>query len=331
MVKAPTNTQPNATDHHNMRCYSVGVKEPNPVLSMVASIAIHALVVGTLLFAYRPTPLPEVVSLEASLMSGGDLDGAQAAIAKAYAANQAAQAAQAQNEQAQANFPTNHSSVLDDIPKPAMDDYSEQMSEKERQYQAQMQAYQDALDREIASEFRMQQRAFEDADKQRQAEVNALKQSERSNDDIARENSKELDEARKRIDKLVAEAQDAARKTGRSLDDGDEGNDTPTTPTVGRGGQVAGGTSSGSSSGRNKAIPDISARVQAIWKRYDNPSKRSLTATITIDDSGALRSVSFGAGDKDLQPSLEASIREAAPFPEMAGISRTFSIKFSTH
>lgn len=63
---------------------NIGTKEPKPLLSLVGSVVVHGLIVAGVLFAYtQQKPLPETISLEASLVTGDDLAGAEAAIADA--------------------------------------------------------------------------------------------------------------------------------------------------------------------------------------------------------------------------------------------------------
>lgn len=289
-------------------------KEPVTLLPFLASVLMHGVVVLAILFLSNNKPLPEITTVETELVSGDDLASLQAQIASAYAAKQAAQS--------QSNDEINNTQTVPD--KTDFDSsYNDELAQKERDYQAQMQAYAQSLDQEILSEIQSHQDQLQEEDKERQRQVNELQNKERSNDDIAQENLKTLNKTRETIEKSVNEAKKASQATShQSLGE----NNTPNhAPTVGRGGKIG-----SSSSGSNQATANIASRVQAIWERYDNPPNRRLSATITIDDDGNLQNIRFGAGDKDLEPSLQTSIKEAAPFPEMAGIANSFTINFST-
>lgn len=294
---------------------NIGAKEPTAILPLLASLLIHGVAILAVFFLHSNQPLPEVATIEAELISGDDLAGLQAQIASAYAAKQAAQS---QNSSKADNTSQNTPDTAD-----VDNTYNDELVQKERDYQAQMQAYAQSLDQEILSEIQSHQDQLQEQDKERQRQVNELQSKERSNDDIAQENLKTLNKTRENIEKSVNEAKKAGQATShQSLG---ESSDTPNhAPTVGRGGKIGIGSSG------SQATANIASRVQAIWERYDNPPNRRLSATITIDDQGGLQNIRFGAGDKDLEPSLQASIKEAAPFPEMAGIAKSFTINFST-
>lgn len=281
------------------------------VIPLLASLLIHGAVVLAMVLLPKK-PLPEVITTETELISGEDLMGIQAQIALAHAKYSANTSPKATTKATTASTMTNSS-------------YNDDFAERERAYQAQVKAYAEALDQEILSEMELRQRQLDAQDQERQRQVQELQSRERSNDDIARQNSQELNKARERIEKLAQEAKNQNASTS-----------TPQTPTVGRGGSTGttsgtgGGSATTSGNSRSQATANIASRVQAIWERYDNPPNRRLSATISIDGSGNLVNVRFGAGDKDLEPSLQASIKEASPFPEMIDIATTFTINFST-
>lgn len=290
--------------------HHIGVKEPQFILSLLASLLVHAVVFVVLFFVANQSSLPETPPIEASLVAGSELSDIQAQIASAYAANQVSQ-------QSQAQMPTTTQPTTS---------YNDDIARRERAYQAQMQEYADNLEQEILSEMRLQRQRLDEEDKERQRQVDELQSRERSNDEIARENSKELQKKREHIEQMVNEAKSSSNSNHASSHNADH-HGTPSTPNVGKGGVVGSGQSGAN---RGQAQANITSRVQAIWERYDNPPNRRLSATISIDDEGNLQGIRFGAGDKDLEPSLQASIKEAAPFPEMAGIAKTFTINFST-
>ncbi|MDO4897522.1 MAG: hypothetical protein Q3971_09190, partial [Moraxella sp.] len=153
------------------------MNEPSFAKSLLVSVVLHAFIVAGVLLLARPKPLPEVVSMQADLVGSGDMAGIQGQIAKAYAQNQA----KSQISTTQST-PTTVSQ-----PSPSYD--YDQISQREAEYLAQMKAYAEALDQDIVSEMRAYQHALNEADKERQRQVDELERRERSNDDIARENA----------------------------------------------------------------------------------------------------------------------------------------------
>lgn len=115
------------------------IKEPSFAKSFLASVIVHGLIILGVLFLAKPKPLPDVVSLQASLVGSDGLADIEGQIAKAYADNQA------KNQiNTQVSTPTTT---------PTRSDYQSDFAEREQAYQAQMQAYAEALDQEIASEL----------------------------------------------------------------------------------------------------------------------------------------------------------------------------------
>lgn len=299
---------------------SHGVSEPSLSKSLLLSILFHGLLVAGILFLAKPKPLPKVVSMEASLVGSGDLAGIQGQIAKAYAKNQAQ--AQTQSQSQTSSTPAK--------PLPSHD-YSQEIARREAEYQAQMKAYADALDQDIASEMHAYQQALDEADREREREVAELERRERSNDDIAQENAKELQKAKEQLAK--ERTQQAKQEASAS-----SSNDRPAQTAQSSQGQSQTGTHTGSSSGSSNAgsagaskasaMSAIKERIYHNWSPEAGLKGKSLTATIRVDSTGQLSDIRFGAGDKSLAPSLENAIRASAPFPEVVGVMSQFTINF---
>lgn len=293
---------------------NIGTKEPNPLLSLVGSVVVHGLIVAGVLFAYtQQKPLPETISLEASLVTGDDLAGAEAAIADAFAEHQAQSQTQADSTQSTTTPDSSRSAQLEA--------YYDDLAERERAYQAQMAEYAKSLDEEILSEIEMQRQAMADEERERARAVAELEARERSNDDIARENSQGLDEARERRDNAIAEKERANRTDSRSLGDGQSTvKDMPTTPTVGRGGAVSGGNSSGSSeqsSNRNEVISALQRHIRSHWRATGK--NQTLQVKLKVDGSGNVLSVQVSGGDDYLREQLEDTVRRASPLTPIVG------------
>ncbi|STY93498.1 hypothetical protein [Moraxella bovis] len=290
---------------------NVGTKEPNPLLSLVGSVVVHGLIMAGVLFAYtQQKPLPETISLEASLVTGDDLAGAEAAIADAFA-----------EHQAQADSTQNIDTTPDSSRSAQLEAYYDDLAKRERAYQAQMAEYAKSLDEEILSEIEMQRQAMADEERERARAVAELEARERSNDDIARENSQELDEARERRDNAIAKKERANRTDSRSLGDGQSTvKDTPTTPTVGRGGAVSGGNSSGSSgqsSNRNEVISALQRHIRSHWRATGK--NQTLQVKLKVDGGGNVLSVQVSGGDDYLREQLEDTVRRASPLTPIVG------------
>lgn len=282
----------------------------NLLPALLASVLMHGLIVVGIILAYHFKPLPKVVAMEASLVSGDDLAGAKAQIAAAYAKNQAVHQVQTAPQATPVS--------------PAKTDYTQQLSAKEQAYQAQLEAYAKALDQEIYSEIQLHKQALDAQDKERERAVKELESKERSNDEIAKENSKELTQAKER---LAQEAKEKAKAQSQSVSSGaDDGNETPTTPTVGHG-----GTASGSTLGNSKSA-NIVGELQAHIKRHWQPtgSNTTLNVRLSVDEKGNVQSVSVSGGTEHLQSALENTIRKASPLTPIEGTSYR-NLNFAFH
>lgn len=258
--------------------------------AITMSILVHIMVVSVILALPTPPQPTKTPVLQASLVSQDTFANIHTQIA------QAAKTYQAQNTPSQPKKSATHA-------------YNDALAKREQAYQAQMQAYAQALDEQIAAEIQLHHNQQEAAQKQQEQEVAELKERAMNNEDITRHNKQHLDRHNKNL-----------------VDTSTHQEDNPSTNkplTSNHSSPVTGGSSS------NYDQNAVASRIQAIWQEYDNPSNQRLTATIYIDDNGNLTNIKFGSGDKELEPSLKDSIKKAAPFPEMAG-SNSFTIHFST-
>ena len=287
------------------------VKEPSVLFTTLVSLVIHGALIVGVIFLAQHKPLPEVIAIETSLAGAGDLAGAKAQIAQAYAKNQAAQA------------------VVDMPDTPTSSNvsaYQDELSARERAYQEQMDAYAKALDNEMLSEFAAQRDAFDSEQRERQREVNELAGRERSNDDIAKENLKDLEKPKPSA---------SNSSSSSSSDDSDhtpstpsvQGNSSSTASSAGSGGSSSAGTGS-SGANKNAVIAAIQDRIERNWSPESGLKGKRLTITIQVDSHGTLQGIRTGSGDKALQASLESAIRASAPFPEASGVMTSFAINF---
>lgn len=296
--------------------------EPSLLLPLLLTLAIHGLVVLGLMVGYKEKPKPKVVVIEASVIDAKTLNAQKSSGSPAKQPQKnTVKPTQPATEQTHAT----KTEVTAPTRSDQINEYNERMAQREREFQQQLADYANSMDRQIALDIERRKQAQREIDEARQREVDVLKKHAKSNEEIARENLKSLNEAKERLNNQ-AQTQTAQSNNQSTKSTELDNSPAPSIPNVNRGGQV-GSTSNVS---KSEAQANIAGRVQAIWERYKNPKNRHLTATIRIDEQGNLVSVSFGSGDRDLQPSLEASIREASPFPEMKGISTSFSIKFYT-
>lgn len=297
--------------------------EPRFWLPLLLAITIHGLAVVALIYYDTPEkPKPKITVIEASVMTAKESARLQSASAQQKVASSVSSSTSSAKTHNNRPAPTTNTPTA---PSSQLSEYNKRLAERERAFEQELASYTASLDRQIALNIEQRKQAEREIDEARQREVDALKGRAKSSDEIAQENIQAMKELAERT---KTKQNNESTKTSLSTESQSlaQEHTPPNVPNVGRGGQV-GSTSNVS---KNEAQSNIAGRVQAIWERYKNPKNRHLTATITIDDNGNLLSVSFGAGDKDLQPSLEASIREASPFPEMKGISRSFSIRFYT-
>ncbi len=299
---------------------NIGTKEASPLFSILGSVLVHVLILAGVFFAYaQQKPLPEVTSLEASLVTGDDLAGAQAAIAEAFAQNQAAsQSASSTSQTSQSNRSAQ------------LEAYYNDLAERERAYEAQMAQYAKSLDEAILSEIELQRQAMKEEERERAKAVAELAKRERSNEDIARENSEALNEARTRRDDAIAEQERANRTDSRDLSDGQSNfKDTPTTPTVGRGGAVSGGSNSGAGGTHNESevIAALQRHIRSHWTRTGK--QQTLQVKLKVDSQGNVTSLSISGGDDYLRERLEDTIRRASPLTPVVGTNyRSLNFNF---
>lgn len=288
----------------------INTKQPSSTLSMMVSLLVHGLIVGGIIFVYtQKKPLPEVVSLEASLVTGDDLAGAEAMIAEKFAQNQA-------NAQTQET-----SQESTDTRSEQLEAYYNDLAEKERAYEAQMAEYAKSLDEEILSEIELQREAMEAEERERKEAVAELEARERSNDEIARENIEGLNKARERRDEAIAQMERANKQENKSSSsDESTFKDTPTTPVVGRGGAVSGGSSSGASgqsSNRNEVISALQRHIRSHWQ--PTGKDQTLQVSLKVDGNGNVISLSVSGGDDYLREQLKDTIHRASPLTPIVG------------
>lgn len=288
----------------------IDTKQPSSALSMMASVLVHGLIVAGIIFAYtQQKPLPEVMSLEASLVTGDDLAGAEAMIAEKFAQNQASAQAQETSQESQ------------NTRSEQLEAYYNDLAERERAYEAQMAEYAKSLDEQILSEIELQREAMEAEERERKQAVAELEARERSNDEIARENSEGLNKARERRDEAIAQMERANKQESKSLGDGESTiKDTPSTPTVGRGGAVSGGNSSGTSgqsSNHNEVILALQRHIRAHWRQTGK--NQTLQVRLKVDGSGNVVSLSVSGGDDYLREQLKDTIHRASPLTPIVG------------
>ena len=75
-------------------------------------------------------------------------------------------------------------------------------------------------------------------------------------------------------------------------------------------------------------------RVTRAWNRPQDSTGKKATARVTLSDSGAVQSVVVNASDSDMKASIEAAVREAAPYPmpsdpDARREARTFTSSFT--
>lgn len=291
---------------------STNVQEPSFIKSFLASVLVHGLVILSVLFLAKPKPLPHVETMQASLVGGDGLADIQGQIAQAHAKYQAKNQINTDSTPTPTTTPTPHH------------DYQDDFAKREQAYQAQMQAYAEALDQEIASELHAYREALSAEETERQRQVKELEQRERSNDEIARENAKELSKARE---------QKAPTQQAKTANTDNPSDGTPNTPTLGQGGQIGGDTSGGvHSTGNGTSQADVIAALQAHIKRHWQPlgTNAQMNVRLKVDAQGNVQSVQVTGGTDALQNALEDTIRRASPLTPIEGTSyRNLNFKFT--
>ncbi|MCG7410939.1 hypothetical protein MHK07_00160 [Moraxella nonliquefaciens] len=283
---------------------NIGIKNPSSLPSLVGSVVVHGLIVVGVLFAHtQQKPLPKTPPLEASLVTGDDLMGAEDAIAEAFAKYQAQSLTQStQKRQRSAQ----------------LEAYYDELTEREHAYQIQMQEYAKSLDTKILSQMQMQQQAMQEQRREREQAVTELKEREQSNDEIAKENSQIFNEVRERqLQKLSTQN----RLTQKSLSDGEQlNNDTPTTPTIGLGGIVDNGNGGGinkQNNNRNAVIIALQNHIRSYWRATGK--NQTLQVSLKVDSHGNVLGIQVSGGDDYLHEQLKDTISRASPLTPIIG------------
>ncbi|MFC0819797.1 TonB C-terminal domain-containing protein [Moraxella marmotae] len=80
----------------------------------------------------------------------------------------------------------------------------------------------------------------------------------------------------------------------------------------------------------NAALSAVKNRIETIWKKYPVQPNQAISFQVNIDAQGNVVSIVYGAGHADLKESIEAAVRAAAPFSELAGLKNSIKLKFVT-
>lgn len=80
----------------------------------------------------------------------------------------------------------------------------------------------------------------------------------------------------------------------------------------------------------NAAINAAKSRILSIWKTYPNQPNQAISFMVNLDADGNVVGVQFGGGHPELKESVEAAVRQAAPFSELAGLRNQLRFQFAT-
>lgn len=196
--------------------------------------------------------------------------------------------------------------------------YYDELTERERAYQIQMQEYAKSLDTKILSQMQMQQQAMQEQRREREQAVTELKEREQSNDEIAKENSQIFNEVRER---QLQKSSTQNRLTQKSLSDGEQlNNDTPTTPTIGLGGIVDNGNGGGinkQNNNRNAVIIALQNHIRSYWRATGK--NQTLQVSLKVDSHGNVLGIQVSGGDDYLHEQLKDTISRASPLTPIIG------------
>lgn len=273
------------------------------IMPLILSIVVHGVVLAFLVFWQAPAPPPAPVGIEASFVGLSDIEAIEGQI------RENARLAEKGDEG------TDDKTSDKPTAEPPINAISEELAQKQAEFEKQMAAFAAELDKQAL----MEQQALIDKLKaeaeQEKAELAEAREAFANRDEKVKENQKGLDEARQARDKANEEAESKRKQGGisGSLDSGEKTNQESA--------GTAAKTTQGASGGVNKnsIITALQEIIYRNWQVPSNASGERLQATIRVDGSGNVLSVSVSGGSAALKESLERAIANSSPLSPVAG------------
>lgn len=279
--------------------------QDSTLMPLILSFGIHAAVVAFLLFWQAPVHEPADIGIETTFFGQAELEQIEGQI------RENARLAE------QGDDGTDDISTAAPQPSPQTTALNEELAKRQAEFEKQMAEFAAELDKIAEAEQKNFINELQAEARQNEAELNEAREAFANQDEKIKENQKELNKARQARDDAIAKNEENKRKQGgKSTSMGGE----HTTPTG-----TAANTTQGAAGGANKNnINDIIAALQALiyrnWQVPSNASGERLLATIRVDSSGNVLSVSVsGGGNAALKDSLENAVMNSSPLSPIAG------------
>lgn len=282
----------------------------------VLSILVHGGIVAALFFWQPNLPETENAGIETTFITAGEL----AEIEGQIRAN-AAQTARG-NEGRDLN-----NAKLQSLQNQLQQAQNSELARREAEYQRQMERFAAEQDAEIMADRQAFANELAEIEAEEAAELAAARAAYENRDELTRQNQEGLNEARAARDQAINDAEEALRKSGGvsgSLTAGESH-----VRDVGGTGAAQSTAKSAGSGNRNDIVPALRRIIYSNWEVPSNAKGERVRASISVDASGNVLSVSTSGGTEALRASLEQAIRSSSPLSPIAGTEhRQLNITF---
>lgn len=203
-----------------------------------------------------------------------------------------------------------------------------ELARREAEFQRQIERFAAEQDAEILADRQAFVNELAEMAAEEAAELAAARAAYDNRDEITRQNQEGLNEARAARDQAIDNAEAALRKSGGvsgSLTTGEshikDAGGTGATQTTAQ--------SAGSGSSRNEIVSALQRIIRPKWNVPSNVKGEKVRASISVDASGNVLSVSTSGSTEAVRTSLEHAIRSSSPLSPIAGTDyRQLTITF---
>lgn len=294
-----------------------------PILAWLGSVAIHVILGLALVFFYQNKPLPTDSGIETTLISAGELAEIEGQIKAHAAQSQQAGTTKTTNTKNTTSTTTAHSEQIQA--------YNDSLAQKEAEYQKQLAAFSAQLDAQTQADRQALETARLEADKQREAEVAALRQTAAKQHERERHNQEALAAAKAQNDEHNAQQEQERNASGQSGSLGDN-TSIGNRQSIEQGGTHAQKTQSGGGAGADSIKAALISHIRPHWNYTTPDSKQILNAKISVDSAGNVISSSINGGTPELRNTLKSAIAQASPLTPIIGTNyTTLNIQFVTN
>lgn len=294
-------------------------KHDDGTMPIIGSAFLHFCLVAAAFFFYHSKTDDSVAGMETMILTAGELADIQAQIranaAKVAKGNEAGTDAPKAGKQIERRI-DNDKRLFEDTT----------LSQTEAEYQRQMAEFAKQLDSEIKADQQAFEKAIKDADAERAREVAELRDRAESQDERESQNREALENAQAENEARNREKERQAQALGGqsgSLGNGTGGGQSTGDNTTRQTGGTNANRTTQAGGGNNALKAALEAHIRRHWVVPNNASGERLTANISTDSQGNVLSVSISGGSPALRSSLENAIHNASPLTPAIGSGYT--------